>query len=71
MRFSCGARSASTVKEKDCLRTTLSPRHLEALLGIALGGSKRVLILFCNSDEEAQRLIHCICIWEGIRDIRL
>ena len=48
----------------------LSRRQLQAL-GIALGGSKRVLILFRNSDEEAQRLIHCICIWEGIRDIRL
>jgi hypothetical protein len=40
------------------------------MLGITLGGSA-LLIVLRNSDEEAQRLIYGIGIWEDIGDVRL
>jgi hypothetical protein len=42
----------------------------KAFLGIALGGSD-LLIVLCNSDEEAQRLIHCVGIGKDIGDVGL
>jgi len=45
-------------------------RTCNSLLGIALGGSG-LLIVLRNSDKEAQRLIHCVGVWEDIRDVRL
>ncbi|MDQ1639541.1 MAG: hypothetical protein QOF62_2880 [Pyrinomonadaceae bacterium] len=48
----------------------LARNSRKALLGIALGGSE-FLIVLRNSDEEAQRLIHRVGVWENICDVRL
>ena len=41
-----------------------------ALSGIAFGGSE-FLIVLRNSNEEAQRLIHRVGVWEDICDVGL
>jgi hypothetical protein len=72
MAFGCGARSVFKLKGTRLLekRATAPSAARPYTLGIALGGSD-LLIVFRNSDEEAQRLIHCIGVWEDICDVRL